>query len=154
MSVCLSLPSPFLLNLQSIKNGLTVKMEAWVDRYTLSPHTTKRTTTDLKTKHNQNCYEVKWYGKQTTKESKRKHWSRLVGRAARVERIWDKAAAGRPGVPHLHADKPGGTTGKWDKPHNPGLQCGEIKPQNLWLQTPVGIAAVGGNPSLRRVRWR
>ena len=36
-------------------------------------------------------------------------------------------------VPHLHADKPGGTTGERDRPHNPGFQHGEIKPQNLWL---------------------
>ena len=32
-------------------------------------------------------------------------------------------------VPHSSADKPGGTTGERDKPRNPGLQRGEIKPQ-------------------------
>ena len=31
---------------------------------------------------------------------------------------------------------------------NPGFQHGEIKPQNLWLWKPVGIAAVGETPSL------
>ena len=34
-------------------------------------------------------------------------------------------------VPHLHVDKTGGTTGEQDRPHNPGVQCGEIKLQNL-----------------------
>ena len=34
-------------------------------------------------------------------------------------------------VPHLRADKPGGTTGEGDRPHNPGFQHGEIKPQSL-----------------------
>ena len=34
-------------------------------------------------------------------------------------------------VPHFHADKPGGTTGERERPHNPGFQHGEIKPQNL-----------------------
>ena len=27
--------------------------------------------------------------------------------------------------------KRGGATGEQDRPHNPGFQCGEIKPQNL-----------------------
>ena len=34
-------------------------------------------------------------------------------------------------VPHSHADKLGGTTGKRDRPHDPVFQCGEIKPKNL-----------------------
>ena len=34
-------------------------------------------------------------------------------------------------VPHLHADKPGGTTGERDRLNNPGIQPREIKPQNL-----------------------
>ena len=34
-------------------------------------------------------------------------------------------------VPHLHADKPGGTTGEQDRTHNPGFQRREIKLQNL-----------------------
>ena len=36
-------------------------------------------------------------------------------------------------VPHLHADKPVGTTGERDRPHNPGFQCGKRKPETLWL---------------------
>ena len=40
-------------------------------------------------------------------------------------------------VPHLHADKLGGTTGEWDRLWNPGSQHGKIKLQtsdwkNLW----------------------
>ena len=51
-----------------------------IGRYTLPPHTTKRrTTTNLKTKTNQNCQKIKLYGSQTTKELKKKHSFRLVG---------------------------------------------------------------------------
>ena len=32
-------------------------------------------------------------------------------------------------VPHSSADKPGGTTGEPDRPHNPGFLHREIKPQ-------------------------
>ena len=50
-----------------------------VGRYTLPPHTTKRrTTTNLKTKNNQNCQRIKLYGSPTTKELKKKHSSILV----------------------------------------------------------------------------
>ena len=74
-----------------------------VGRHTVPPRTTKRrTTTNLKTKNNQNCQKIKLYGSPTTKESKRKHSSRPVGgveMGSRVERTHDKAAAGRPGGP-------------------------------------------------------
>ena len=64
-----------------------------------------------------------------------------------AERICGKAAAGglgevvdcgvgqarlqlaEPVAPHLHIDKPGGAVGERNRPHNPGLQLGEIKPQ-------------------------
>ena len=47
------------------------------------PHcTTKiRTTTNLKTKNNQNCEKIELYGSLTTKELEEKHSSRPVGRA-------------------------------------------------------------------------
>ena len=51
-------------------------------------------------------------------------------------------------VPHLCADKLGGTTGEQDRLSNPGLQCREIEPRNLRLKKPVGVAAVGEAPSL------
>ena len=112
----------------------------------MPPHTTKRrTTTNLKTKNNQNCQKTELYGSLTTKELKKKHSSRLVGgveTASRVERTCGKAvAAGGLGqarwwledqaVPHLCADKLGGTTGEQNRSHNPGFQCEEIKPQNI-----------------------
>ena len=62
---------------------------------------------------------------------------------SQVERMCGKVGAGGPGedqvkqqlvdwvVPHSCVDKPGGTTGEQDRPHNPGLQHREIKPQNL-----------------------
>ena len=53
-----------------------------------------------------------------------------------------------PAVPHLHTDKPGGTTGKRERPPNPGFQCREIKPQNHWLKKSVGVEATGETPSL------
>ena len=53
-----------------------------IGRYTVSPRTTKRrTTTNLKTKNNQNCQKIELYGSQTTKELKKKHSPRLVGGA-------------------------------------------------------------------------
>ena len=46
----------------------------------MPPHTNKRrTTTNLKTKNNQNCQKIKLYGSPTIKELKKKHSSRLVG---------------------------------------------------------------------------
>ena len=83
-----------------------------------------------------------------------------------VERIHSKAATAGPGqarwclvdwarwrlvdqvVPHLHADKPRGTTGEQETPHNPGFQRGEIKPQNLRLKKPVRVSVVEETPSL------
>ena len=51
-------------------------------RYSLLPHTTKRrTTTNLKTKNNQNFQKIKLYGSRTTKELKKKYSPRQVGGA-------------------------------------------------------------------------
>ena len=51
-----------------------------VGRYTVPPCTTKRrTTTNLKTKNNQNFQKIKLYRSPTTKELKQKHSSRPVG---------------------------------------------------------------------------
>ena len=75
-----------------------------------------------------------------------------------MERMHSKVAAGGLGqvswqlaervVPHLFMDKPGGKTGERDRPHNPGFQRREIKPQNLWLKKHGGVAVVGETPSL------
>ena len=73
---------------------------------------------------------MKLYGSPTTKELKKKHSSRTGGGA---ERTHSKTAAGGPGqarqwladqaVPHLCVDKPRGTSGEQDRPHNPGFHC-------------------------------
>ena len=52
-------------------------------------------------------------------------------------RLWNRAdqdAASRPhkvdpAAPHSYIDKLGGMAGEQNRPHNPGLQPGEIKPQ-------------------------
>ena len=113
-----------------------------IGRYTLPPWTTKRrTTTNLKTKNNPNCQNIELYGSLTTKELKKKHSSRLVGGeigSCGREDAWERSGwrTGSPGIPHLLADKwdkPGGTNGEWDRPHNPGFQHGKLKTQNLCL---------------------
>ena len=91
----------------------TTGQDGGTGRYTLPPHITKRrTTTNLKTKNNQNCQKIKPYESPTTKELKKKHSSGLVGRAKMGSqggedswqgggwRTWEgKAAAGREGGP-------------------------------------------------------
>ena len=52
-----------------------------VGRDALPPPTTKRRTTNLKTKSNQNCQKIKLYGNLTTNKLKKKHSPRLVERA-------------------------------------------------------------------------
>ena len=62
--------------------GGTSGQDGGIGKYTLPPCTTKRrTTTNLKTKNNQNCQEIKLYGNPTTKALNKKHSSRLVGGA-------------------------------------------------------------------------
>ena len=50
-------------------------------RHTLPPGTTKGTTTNLKTKTDQNCQKMELYGSPTTKALKKKHSPRPVGGA-------------------------------------------------------------------------
>ena len=59
----------------------TSGQDGGIGKYTLPPHTNKRTTTNLKTKTNQNYQKTKLYGSPTTKEIKKKHSSRLAGGA-------------------------------------------------------------------------
>ena len=110
-----------------------------IGRYILPLCTTqRRTTTNLKTKNNQNCQNIELYGSLTTKELKKKPSFRLLGG---VERTHSKAVAGGPrwarwwladrAVSHLHVDKLGGTTGERVRPHNPGFPCKKRKPQKL-----------------------
>ena len=108
--------------------------------------TKRKITTNLKTKTNRTTRKIKLYGSPTTKELKKKHSSRLVGGAetgSRGEKDiwprrgwrtgWERWQLAEQAVPHLRADKQGGTTRELDRPRNPGFQCREIKPQNLWL---------------------
>ena len=131
----------------------TSSEDGGIGRYILPPCTTKRrTTTNLKTKINPNWQKIELYVSLTTKELKKKHSSRLVGGAEIDSQgrrgLWERQWLVEWAVPHLCIDKPGGTTGEPDRLHNPGFQCREIKPQNLWLKTSVGVAVVGETPSL------
>ena len=147
--------------LQKTKYFWTSGQDGGVGGYTVPPRTTKRrTTTNLKTKNNQNCQKIKLHGSMTTKELKKKHSSRLVGGAEMGS--WDGVDSGqsggwKTGAGEAEADGVGGptlacgetgTTGEWDSPRNPGFQYEEIKPQNLWLKKPVGVEMVGETPSL------
>ena len=58
---------------------------------------------------------------------------RKGGKVAAGELGWAKWQLVGGAVPHSHVDKPVGTTGEPYRSLNPGLQHGEIKPQNLWI---------------------
>ena len=112
-------------------------------------HSQKKDNNNLKTKNNQNCQKIELYGSPTTKEIKQKRSYRPVGgveTGSLKERTHSKAAAGRLGqarrwlmdrarwqladqvVPHLCADKLGGTLGS-ETDHAAQGSCGEVKPQ-------------------------
>ena len=64
----------------------------------MPPCTTKRRTTNLKTKNNQNCQKIEPYGSLATKELKKKHSFRPVGGAemgSGAERTSGKGVARR-----------------------------------------------------------
>ena len=71
----------------------------------------------------------------TTKDLKKKYLSRLVGRVEMVSQgggdSWTRWQLADKVVPHLPADKLGGTTGERDRLHNPGFWREKRKPQNL-----------------------
>ena len=87
--------------------------------------TKRRTTTNLKTKNNQNCQKIKLYGSLTTKELKKK-LSRLVG-GAEGKRV--KVAAAGPG--HLGRRGSGWQSGwshicvrmNWEEPLGSETDC-------------------------------
>ena len=123
-------------------SATTSGQDGGIGRYTVPPHTTKRmTTTNLKTKNNQNCQKIELYGSPTNKELKR-HSFRQVGGAQTGkwggEVAWQghnkRTGAGKVAVgavPHLHEDKLGGKTGEQDRLCNPGFLSGKIKPQSF-----------------------
>ena len=101
----------------------------------MPPYTTKRrATTKLKTKTNQNCLKIELYGSLITKVKEETFIQ--TGRRSRDKKPgWRKLIASwwleDWAVPHLPADKPGGTTGERERPGNPDSQCRGEKPQKL-----------------------
>ena len=74
---------------------LTSGQDGSMGRYTLSPCIPKiRTTTNLKTKNNQNFQKIKLYGSPTIKELEKKHSSRLVGGAETGRLEWRERQGG------------------------------------------------------------
>ena len=103
-------------------------------------HNQKKDNNFLKTRNNWNGQKIELHGSPTTKELKKKHSSRLVGAAetgSGAERTRSKAGAGGPsevadcgaGWVKLQLAGQAAAGGPGDRPHNPGLQCGEMKPQ-------------------------
>ena len=73
--------------------------------------TKRRTTTNLKTKNNQNCQKIELYGSLITKKLKKKHypdWKEGQTWAGEAERTHGKAAAHGPG--EVVAGRAGGPT--------------------------------------------
>ena len=58
---------------------ITSSQGGGIGRYTLPSCTTKRRTTNLKTRTNQNCQKIELYGSPTSKQLKKKHSFRLIG---------------------------------------------------------------------------
>ena len=90
------LPLPRELETEDEAEIRTSGQDGGVGRYTLPPRTTKRRTTNLKTKSNQNCRKTELCGSPTIKEIKKTHSSRPVGGAetgSQTERTRGKASA-------------------------------------------------------------
>ena len=114
------------LDLFHIKMSQTSGQDGDIGRYTVPPCTTKRrTTTNLKTKNNQNCQKIKLHGSLTTKELKKKHLSKPVGevkmgswgrqdlrQGGSCRTWWARWWLADRAVPHSRANIPGGTTGE------------------------------------------
>ena len=67
-----------------------------IGRYSSLPCTIKRRiTTNVKTRNNHNCQKIKLYRSLTTKELKKEHSSRLVGRAEMGNQSEQGAQKGR-----------------------------------------------------------
>ena len=90
-----------LIYLKKKKKKRISCQDGGIGRYTLPPCKTKRkTTTNLKTKNNQNWQKMELCGSLTTKELKKKHSSRPVGgveMGSWAKRTLAKLAAGGPG---------------------------------------------------------
>ena len=83
----------------------------------MPPHTTtRRTTTNLKTKNNQNCQKIKLNGSLTAKNFKKRTFIHTGRRGRDGQPGWRGLAARQwlleLAVRHIGVDKPGGTTGE------------------------------------------
>ena len=122
-----------------------------IGRHTLSPHKTKRTTTNLKTKNNQNCQKIELYESLTTKELKKQHSSRPVGGVEAGSQGGEDSRQGcswQSGQSHIcvqinREEQLGSQTGCTTQG---SIQQREIKPQILWMKKPVGVTVVGEHP--------
>ena len=144
----------------SVKVGLeTSGQDGGIGRHIVPPRTTKRrTTTNLKTKNNQNWQKIKLYRCLTTKELKKKHSSRLVGwleTGSGAERTHGKVAAGGLGDPTFTCkinweEQLGSETG------HAGLQRGGNKASRPLTENTCGVCGGSGRNSQphRRVPWR
>ena len=119
----------------------------------MPPHTTKRrTTTNLKTKNNQNCQKIELYGSLTTKELKKKHSSRLVGG---VERTCGKVDGWWTGWSHICRqinleEQLGSVTDCSIKGYSAGNEDSKPLTEKICEDCSGGI----NSQPHRRVRWR
>ena len=100
----------------------------------MPPRTTKRRTTNLKTKKQPEVTEYRTVWKsdnqgvkeETFIQTSRRDGDGQLGRSGLTARqqLEDRATwwLADWAVPHSRADKPGGTTGEQDRPCNPGFQ--------------------------------
>ena len=91
----------------------TSGQDGGIDRYTLLPLTTKRKTTNLKTKNNQICQKIELYESLTTKQLKKKHSSRPAGGAemsSRGGKDSRQSSGWRTGVGEVAAGRAGDPT--------------------------------------------
>ena len=124
-----------------------------IGRYIVPPCTTKRrTTTNLKTKNNQNCQRTELYGSPTTKELKEKHSSRLVWGAERGGWGGEDAQQGggwRTGWSHICVQIKGRYNWRARQTLQPRVQAwGSKVSKRLVVKTCGGVVAVGKIPSL------
>ena len=110
----------------------------------MPPHTTKRTTTNLKTYNNQNYQKIELYESPTTKALKKKHLYRPAG----AERTCSELVAGGAGGPTSVCRKTGRNDWGARQTMKPRVPVQGNKVSKLWLKKSVGVPAVRETPSL------
>ena len=119
----------------------------------------RRTTTNLKTKNTQNCRKIKLYQSLTTKDLKKKHSSRLVGRAGRTwSKVMDWAGevvAGGVGSPTFVCRKTGRNNWGATQTTQPRVPVQRNKASKPLTEKIRGCCSSGRNSQPhRRVHWR